>query len=216
MSSCCSRSCAAIEGNFDARVAERDLADYRKKGAGATAILLLDGIAASGGAGATLLDVGGGIGALSFELLERGATRAVIVDASAAYIAAGRGEAERRQRGAQIEWLHGDYVALAASLPPADTVTLDRAVCCDRRFEAVLNAAAGQARRCLALSYPRDRWYVRLGQAGENALRALRGSEFRVFLHPPERMQQLIESHGFALAARRTTAVWCADVYRTH
>jgi magnesium-protoporphyrin O-methyltransferase len=213
MSCCCSSPCGAIEEQFDARVAQRELAQYRKKGPGQTTRLLRDGVTAVGGPIETLLDVGAGIGALTFELLERGVRRAVSVDASTACVAAGREEAGRRSRVEQVEWVQGDYVALAQKLPPADVVTLDRVVCCYPRFEPLLGAAARHAQRCVAISYPRDVWFVRLALAGQNALRALKGRKFRVVVHPPREMEQLIRSHGFALSARRTTGAWCVDVY---
>lgn len=194
--------------------AQRDLRQYRQKGPGPTTRLLRDGVAATGGPGDTLLDIGAGIGALTFELLERGARRAVSVDASAAYLAAGREETARRNRTQDVEWFHGDYVALAETLAPADTVTLDRVVCCYPSYEALLAAAASHARRCIAISYPRDRWFMRIALAVQNALHALRGCAFRVVLHPPREMERVIRGCGFELAARRTTWVWCADVYR--
>lgn len=214
MSSCCSNSCSAIEEKFDASTAQRDLLQYRRKGPGPTTRLLRDGVTATGGPGDTLLDIGAGIGTLTFELLGHGVQRAVSVDASAAYVAAGREEAARRKRTEDVEWVHGDYVALAETLAPADTVTLDRVVCCYPRYEALLGAAARHARRCIAISYPRDLWFVRIALAVQNALHGLRGCAFRVFLHPPPEMEQVVRGCGFALSVRRTTWAWCADVYR--
>ena len=48
----------------------------------------------------TLLDIGGGLGILSLELLDAGFSRAIVVDASSAYLAAcfGRGSAKRPLR----------------------------------------------------------------------------------------------------------------------
>lgn len=211
MRNCC--SCSALEEKFDAPAAQRDLLQYRRKGPGPTTTLLRDGVAAAGGPGDTLLDIGAGIGALTFELLERGVRRAVSVDASAANVAAGREEATRRNGTENVEWVHLDFVALAETLAPADTVTLDRVVCCYPRYEALLGAAASHARRCIAISYPRDRWFVRIALAIQNALHGLRGCAFRVVLHPPREMEGVIRGCGFALSVRRTTWAWCADIY---
>jgi 2-polyprenyl-3-methyl-5-hydroxy-6-metoxy-1,4-benzoquinol methylase len=52
----------------------------------------------AGAADGTLLDVGAGIGGLTFELLERGVERATAIDASSAYLAAAAQEATRRDR----------------------------------------------------------------------------------------------------------------------
>lgn len=213
MTTCCSGPCAAIEKKFDETMARRELASYLKKGPGPTTKLLRDGIMAAGVSADTLLDVGAGIGALTFELLERGVRRAVGVDASAACVAAARAEARRRKRADQAEWVQGDFVAMADRLAPADAVTLDRVVCCYPHYEPLLAAAASRARRGLAMSYPRDVWFVRLVLAVENAVRAMTGEAFRSFVHPPPEMEQLVRSHGFTLASRRRTWVWSADVY---
>ena len=210
---CGSGACAAIEAQFGARRAQRDLVAYRTKGPGRTTRLLRDAVVASGGPGETLLDVGAGIGPLTFELLERGARRAVSVEASAAAIAAGRDEAERRSRATDVEWRHGDFVSLAGSVGEASTVLLDRVVCCYPGYVPLLEAAAVCARQRIGLSYPRDVWYVRLALWLENGLRALRGQAFRTFVHPPAEIERLIRAHGFMPAIRRTTAAWCVDVY---
>ena len=54
----------------------------------------------------------------------------------------------------QTEFVLGDFVALA------DKVTLDRVVCCYPDDKALLEAAAARARRLVAFTYPRNRWYV--------------------------------------------------------
>jgi magnesium-protoporphyrin O-methyltransferase len=216
MRSCCSSQCGAIEEQFDARVAQRELAQYRKRGAGPTTKLLRDGVAAGVGRFETLIDVGAGIGALTFELLKHGVRRAVSIDASAACVTAGREEAVRRNVAEQVQWVLGDYVALAEQLAPADVVTLDRVVCCYPDFVPLLAAAARHAHRCLAISYPRGVSFVRVAMAAENAMRRLRGKTFRTVLHPPHEMEQLIRSEQFALSARRTTWFWCVDVYLRH
>jgi hypothetical protein len=64
-----------------------------------------------------------------------------------------------------------------------------------------------------AMSYSRDRWYVRAAIAVENGVRRLKGSPFRAFVHPVDRMTQVIEQAGFHLGARRQTWQWSADVW---
>ncbi|MBI4483262.1 MAG: class I SAM-dependent methyltransferase [Acidobacteria bacterium] len=213
MSCCCSRFCSATERQFNQQVAARDVARYRRKGPPATTRLLRDGLRAAGPLTGTLLDIGSGIGALTFELLEIGVQHAVAVDASEAYVTAGRHEADRRGRAHAVDWKHGDFVSRALEFQPATVVTLDRVVCCYPVHERLLLEAVRRAERWLALSYPRDRWYVRVGMALENAGRRLAGNPFRTFVHPPAVMERLIRGGGFRLVSRRNTAVWCVDIY---
>ena len=76
----------------------------------------------------------------------------------------------------------------------------------------MLERALQHAENVFAVSYPNDRWYVRVVTSFENARRA-RKSGFRTFVHPPARMQQIIQEAGFQLAMRRSTFVWTADVF---
>jgi len=48
----------------------------------------------------------------------------------------------------------------------------------------------------------------------ENFWRRLTGSRFRAFVHPPERMDAVLEAAGLAPAARRETLVWILELYR--
>src|SRR5262249_44731913 len=161
----------------------------------------------------TLLDVGAGVGGLSFELLERGVERAIAVDASAAYLAAAAQEAARRDRLRAVEFRRGDFVDVGSMIPSATIVTMDRVVCCYPAFELLLKEALGHAERYFAYSYPKDRWYVRAAIAGENGVRRLKRLPFRAFVHPVDRMTETIERAGFGLAARRQTWQWSADVW---
>jgi tRNA1(Val) A37 N6-methylase TrmN6 len=186
---------------------------YRDKGLGPTTRLLTDGIVEAGAHKGTLLDVGTGIGSLALAMLTQGVTHAVAVDASAAYLDTARHEAERLGRADAIKFVHADFVAAASHLPTAAGVTLDRVVCCYPSYEPLLNAALHHADRCVALSYPRDAWHVRVFTALENGQRRLKSNAFRTFVHPPPRIEQMIRRAGFTLKSRRETWIWSIDVY---
>ncbi len=209
---CCNFS-AAAEQKFDAKRAAQDLAQYRRKGPNPTTILLRDGLAGDGRLDGSLLDVGAGVGALTFELLDRGIGTAIAVEASSAYLAAASQEADRRGRTAATQFVHGDFLNVASGLPAATVVTLDRVICCHPAYEAMLAGALRLARRHFAFSYPRNQWYVRATLAIENAFRRLASNPFRAFVHRPDHMERIIKNAGFKLTRRRQTLAWCADVY---
>jgi SAM-dependent methyltransferase len=212
---CCSGFCAATQRQFDFRVAGRDLARYRRKGPHATARILRQIILSRKPMRGTLLDIGAGIGALTFELLNAGFGHATAVDASSAYVAAGREETVRRGLTHDVNWVEGDFVNLGSQLMPADVVTLDRVVCCYPAYEPLLETALDHARQMVGVSYPRDRWYVRAVIAIENAVRWLKGGAFRTFVHSPTGMAALFGTRGFRLVGRHTTLAWSIDLYAT-
>jgi magnesium-protoporphyrin O-methyltransferase len=213
VSACCSTFTCAADEQFNEDVAAQELKRYRDKGPPVTTRLLVEGIARAGALGGTVLDVGSGVGALALTLLERGAASVVAVDASSAYQAAAREEAERRGRAAAIRFVHADFVDASLSLAPARLVTLDRVVCCYPGYQELLDAAASHAEQCVAVSYPRERWYVRLAMGLENGRRRLARRSFRTFVHPARAIEDTIRRGGFTLSSRRTTWMWSADVY---
>src|SRR5258706_9644752 len=117
--SCCAFPHAA-EQQFTQQKAAAEMSRYRQKGPGPTTRLLRDGLAKAGLLEGTLLDVGGGVGVLSFELLERGIARAVVVDASSAYLAAASEEATRRGHSTVTEFVHGDFIRVSNQLTSAE------------------------------------------------------------------------------------------------
>ncbi len=123
--SCCTTDYDAM---FDARTARREAQAYRRKGAGGTTRRLVEMITAAGVEGATVLDIGGGVGVVGTELLLAGAVSLTDVDASAPYISVATHELRRRGFADRATFHHGDFVELADELADADIVTLDRVV----------------------------------------------------------------------------------------
>jgi len=204
------------KSEFDARKAAKELKVYRKRGPGATTRLLRDGIKDVCRGGEQVLDIGAGIGALTFELLQHGMNHSVAVDASPAYLTAAREEAARRGLQSNASFVQGDFLRVAGQLGRADVVTLDRVVCCYPRYDSLLCEALRHTHHCFALSYPRARFYVRAAMALENGQRRLASSPFRTYLHPPDAMERIIRDAGFSLARRSETWIWSADVYVRH
>jgi SAM-dependent methyltransferase len=210
---CCSTFQDAAEQQFTEKIAQRDLTTYRRNGAGVTTRLLRDALVSARAANGSLLDVGAGIGALTFELLEHGVSRAIAVDASAAYLKAAAVEAARRDRSGVIQFVNHDFLSVADQIPPATIVTLDRVICCYPAWEPLLSAALEHTDRHFGFSYPRDIWYVRAGNALANIGRRIRGHPFRSFVHPTAQMTALIRRAGFAPAVSRQTRLWSVETY---
>ncbi len=214
MPACCCSSFEDAAGQlFDERRARKELQRYRRKGLGSTTRLLANAIAETGALTGTVLDIGPGIGSLTFDLLDHGATSAVAVDASATYARAIRDQAASRGLSNIVDVVHADFVDAAPRLASASIVTLDRVVCCYPACEALLAAAAGHAQRLFALAYPRDVSYIRAGVRVENTLRHLRGDSFQTFVHPKALIERVISRAGLTLASRRETWIWSVDVY---
>lgn len=214
MSCCgCVAHCEGVAVEFSDKVARRDLKRYRKRGPDRTTRILLDALRAHGVEGATLLDVGAGIGAIHHELLDAGVRSATHVDAAPAYVAAAKEEVERRGHSDRVSFRQGDFVTLAGDIPPADIVTLDRVICCYPDMERLVAASTSRARRMYGVVYPRALWWVRASFAAVNLYFRLRRSAFRTYVHPTAAIDGAIRHGGLAPLRSRTTLLWYVAVY---
>jgi magnesium-protoporphyrin O-methyltransferase len=212
MSCCCSLD--LYEQHFNDQDADDELRAYRERGPARTTRLLLDTITAQGLTGASLLDIGGGIGAIQHELIGAGVvSRAVDVDASTAYLRTAREEAERRGHADQITFSHGDFVALADQIEPADIVTLDRVICCYPDMEALVRLSVERARRVYALVYPRGGWWVRAASRVVNLGLRLAGRPLPIYIHPTQAVNAIITAGGFRPLAYQRLVFWQVVVY---
>jgi magnesium-protoporphyrin O-methyltransferase len=160
-----------------------------------------------------LLDVGGGVGAVHHALLAAGAQSAVDVDASHAYLKAAKQEAARRGIADQISFQHGNFVDIAAQVPPADIVTLDRVICCYDDMEKLVSLSSARARKFYAVVYPRHTWWVKIGIQILNFFFRLRKSPFRTFAHPTQAVEKIIKENGFSKKSHQQTLFWQVAVY---
>ena len=203
---CC--HCQATDRQFDDAFAKRDLKRYRKKGPDKTTRLMIEALRSQRLSSAVLLDIGGGIGVLHHELLGEPVSSAIHVEASSAFVEIARQEAERRGHGERVTFALGDFVDLAAQLPEADVVALDRVICCYPELESLVGLSAAKASRLYLVSFPRWRWLVRLGNAFENTVRKLKRDAFRTFVHPQTEIEALLDGAGLRCCYRRRTFLW--------
>jgi 2-polyprenyl-3-methyl-5-hydroxy-6-metoxy-1,4-benzoquinol methylase len=196
----------------DAR-AKNDLKRYRKKGPDTTTRLLIEALTAAGVRNRTLLDIGGGIGAVDHELLAAGAASAVHVEASEPFVRAATEEAARRGHAAKLTSRRGDFVELAGDIAPADVVTLDRVICCYAEMDQLVSASAAHARQLYGIVVPRERMLTRLMRMGINAVFRVTRNPFRFFIHPIDGIERILARYGLARVSSSDTLIWKVAVY---
>jgi hypothetical protein len=196
VSGCCRPR--AYERLFSAKQARLDARRYRKRGLGDTSRDLVE--LAGDVSGATVLEIGGGVGAIELELLASGAGRATNVELSGEYeeeaatLLAERGLSERVDRRV------ADFVT--EPVEQHDVVVMHRVVCCYPDVDRLVGLAAACTRRRLLLTYPRERPWTRAGVRVINLFFRVTGSSFRVFVHPVARMTAAAQREGLALERR--------------
>ena len=201
MTGCCARH--GQEELFGEKTAANDARKYRRKGPDPMARSLARRAGTRGVEGASVLEIGGGVGQVALELLKAGAASAEVVELLPDYeqfvheLAVEAGVDER------ISFRTADLVADPAAAARVDLVVMNKVVCCTPDGIALAGIAASLARRTLVFSFPRGVWWARAGLGAVHLYLRLRGRRFRVFVHPTAALEAAVESRGFVRASER-------------
>lgn len=106
---------------------------------------------------------------------------------------------------------HGDFVEVGTALEPADVVVMHRVVCCYPDPEALVGSAALHARRLLALSFPRDSWWIRIGWHAVDAWFRL-VYRFGSYVHAHRRILGAAADAGFTPVSEHSGWLWHVSV----
>ena len=199
---------------YNASKAASELRSYRNKGPIPSTRILINALKIEGVEGATVIDIGGGIGAVQHELLAAGAAHVTSIDASDAYIRTAREESDRRGFTARVTYHHGDFLELADTIPPADIVTLDRVINVYPDWKRLIQVSAARARRLYGLVYPRNTLPVRIAVHLMN-LFVWRGP-VHACVRPPDVIDRVVSEAGLAQCFSTATGPWQVAVYRRH
>ena len=206
--------CQGIEGLFNERMAKRELKRYRKKGPSKTTQILIEALKDLGIKSMSLLDIGGGVGAVHHELLQAGIARATDIDASSSFLHAAQRESEQQGHAGRVRYLHGDFVSLATEIDDADVVTLDRVICCYHDMQSLVGLSSHRVKKYYAAIYPQDTQFVKNGVAVGNFILRLIRNPFRVFVHPTEAVDAQLRRNGLKRCFyQKAGLIWQVVVY---
>ncbi len=208
--------CCGLQKLFDDKQARKDLKRLFKKGPNKPTRLLLQQLEKFNLKEMTLLDIGGGVGAIQKYLAERGIKAITDVDASPAYLHAAEETAKKSGYWERARFIYGNFVEKAPAIEPADIVTLDRVLCCFPDVESLVRYSVQKARRLYGVIFPRDNWIVKLGVMFLNVFLMLMRNPFRTYVHSTEMVDAIVLAHGFKPAYQAYAGPWQVRLYERH
>jgi len=208
---CC--QCQGIENMFDKKAAKRALKRYLKKGPSKTTGMLLKALHKTEVKGLDFLDIGGGIGAIQYDLIKAGASKGTSIEASPAYIDLVKEEIQKNNLDEVIDFKHGDFTAIASDIDSADIVTLDKVICCYDDMSGLVRLSSKLSRKIYAVIYPRDVWWTKLALPFINFYPIIKGSPFRVFIHSTKKVEEIIIRNGLKRDYYATTLFWQVAIF---
>lgn len=211
MSDCCSPK--GYRWVFSERSARLEAKRYRRRGLDGTSRRIVDYLKNQGVEDRTVLEVGGGIGAVQIELLKAGAASAVSIELTPTYEEVARELLREAGLADRVDRRVMDFAEADGAVERADIVIMNRVICCYPDMPKLAGAAADHAGEMLVMSYPRGSWWIRGGLALSNlGLRVFR-REFHVFAHPPAQILGTSELHGLRTVLDQAGLIWTVAAF---
>jgi 2-polyprenyl-3-methyl-5-hydroxy-6-metoxy-1,4-benzoquinol methylase len=209
---CCSPT--GYRWAFSERRARREARRYELRGLDALSRRIVELLKLQGVDGLTLLEVGGGVGAMQIELLKAGVTRAVSIEMTPTYETAAGDLLRRAGLEDRVERKLTDFAEAAADVDAADIVIMNRVICCYPDMPKLAGAAAAHTRQVLVLSFPRETWWTRLGLSLANLVLRIARRGFQVFVHRPERILATAEDNGLTATLNQAGVFWQVTAFQ--
>lgn len=211
MSCCCPHSNSA--NRFFSFFASRYRKRFEKKGFEPSQKQLLEGLQRAGYQDARILEIGSGVGHLHQTLLEQGANSAVGIDLASKMICEAQQWAKDRGLTDRTNYIEGDFMEISKAVKDADVTVLDKVVCCYPDADGLVHESLQKTNRVYALTYPRNRWYVRAVMGTTAWVMKIMRSDFRSYVHDPVLIEKWIRDSGFDKVYQDNNLVWLTQVY---
>lgn len=207
--------CCGADQIFDLKGAEKKLKKYKKNGPGTVTKRLINFLSESNQLdGKSLLDIGGGIGAIQWDFLHGGGDLTIDVDASKSYQQVASDYAAELGYGQKVKFVFGDFVDKSAEIPEVDFVTMDKVLCCYPNYQSLLEAALYKCKESIIISFPVGGPIARLFAVLENLYFKIKKIAFGTYIHSPKQIEELIKSHGFEMTKKSISFPWHIQSYR--
>ena len=204
--------CCGADMLFDLKSAQKELRSYKRRGPRKTTKKLLSLLSGYDQKGKSLLDIGGGIGAIQWEFVRNGGIKTTDVDSSSGYITVASDYAKEISHDA-ASFKMSDFNDVHTELNRHDFVSLDKVICCYPEYENLLGDALNKTGTALALAMPLGGWVSELLAQFTKIYLILRKNPFRTYIHSPKQVHEFIESNGFRLSEKAFSFPWLVRVY---
>lgn len=208
------KHCCGADRLFDLKGAKKELKKYKKKGPGKSSKRLISFIFANDTLGKSLLDIGGGIGALQWAFFKQGGIKTFDVDASLGYLNVAESYAIENGYMDKAQFILGDFVDKSPEISDCDFVTLDKVVCCYPDYKALLEKAMQKCNGTIGLTYPLSGFIPKLIAQFNKLYFMIKKNPFRTYIHSPKEIEHFIEGHGFKIINKSISFPWHVQIYR--
>lgn len=206
MSDCCTPR--GYRWIFSERSAQIEAKRYRRRGLDRTSRRIVDFLKRQGVEGRSVLEIGGGIGAIQIELLKAGAARATSIELTPTYEEVAMRLISEAGLSGRVERKVMDFAQSASQVDGADVVVMNRVLCCYHDMPRLAGAAADHAQQMLVMTFPRRALWLRAMLGAGNGLLWLTRRHFHIFVHRPSEIMSTAQRHGLRPVLNETGLMW--------
>ena len=210
MNACCN---IRYNHTFGMRKAQKEMAHYLKHGPKKSTRWLLEPVLERIREGDSVLDIGGGVGALLLELQKQGIGVSYYMDISESYSAVLYQEVGEKSLKNKISIHTGDFTEKHHLIPQADIVTLDKVLCCYQDFKNLLTLSLQKTRKILAYTVPDSVWWVEMLNGIQTSVKSIFNKQLITYVHPVDKMEALALAQGFHKEFQKKHTGWLTVVY---
>ena len=209
-----SNNCCGAERLFNLKAAKKELKKYKKSGAGKPTQALIDAISSSEMKDKSLLDVGGGIGAIQWAFIKNGGAKTTDMDYSDGYLDVAKEYAIENNWTEQTAFQQGDFLEDGDAIEKHDFVTLDKVVCCYPDYKGLLTKALNKTNHTIGMVYPLGGVVAKMVVFFAKIGLKLMGNPFHPYIHPVAFIRQTVLDQGFESVHSSVSFPWHVEVYR--
>jgi magnesium-protoporphyrin O-methyltransferase len=203
--------CCGADLLFDEKTAKKQYKSYLKKGPSKVTKKLIEQLSLQN-TEKTLLDIGGGIGALQWWFLNNSGESTIGVDASSGYIKLATEHALKSGFENQTNYILGDFTEVAPALPKVDILTLDKVICCYPNYKDILETASEKA-NIIALSYPMDGIVADAFRGLGVLYMKFKKNPFKPYIHRVSDVRLTMKNLGYQRVNHTLSFPWNVETY---
>lgn len=208
--------CCGADSMFDMKTANKQYKHFLKKGPSRVTSTMIGQLSnhVDFESSKTMIDVGGGVGALQWWFLKAGGAKTTSVDASSAYIRKAKEHAAGNNWADQVHFVMGDVADVKDQIEPADLITLDKVVCCYPDYKTIINVCCDKSKSLASLSYPMDGIISNLIANIGALFTRFKTKTFRPYVHPVRDIRKEFERLGFERVSHSLSFPWHIETYK--
>ncbi len=207
--------CCGADMFFNKKTAAKEFRNYQKKGPSRVTAKIIQQLEGQDVEGKSMVDVGGGIGALQWWFLQQGGKQTTDIDASSGYLKQAEDFAKENGWQDRTHFFMGDCTDIYDQIASPDYITLDKVVCCYPNYKEILESTCKKSTGHVSLSYPMDGVIAHaIRNLGALFFMILR-NPFRPYVHPVKEIRDVFARNGYQRITHDLVFPWHVETYGT-